>query len=80
MNDFRDEILAGLASGTITPADADSAAPRRLTLTKGGIHLSLARAADLRKRVEAIFEEFESADDPDGITLAGLVAIYPIEP
>lgn len=75
----RDEILAGIAAGRITTGDAEPDPQRRLTVRKEGVHLSPARAAEFRARIEAVFTEFDSDQDAEGINIAALVAIYPIE-
>jgi len=50
-----------------------------LTITKSGVRLNPVRAAELRERIEAVIAAFDSDNDPDGINIAALVAIYPIE-
>ena len=75
----RDEILAGVASGTIVADERSPDSPDKLSLSKGGIHLSLARAIEFRRQIEGVLEAFASDNEAGGITLAVLLAIYPIE-
>ena len=75
----RDEVLAGLAAGRISTGQSDPADPRRLTLTKGGAKLSPANVALFRSRIQAVLAEIESDPEPDGLNLAVLVAVYPVE-
>lgn len=75
----RDEVLDGVRAGRIATADADRDPQRRLTISKSGVRLNPVRAAELRERIEAVIAAFDSDNDPDGINIAALVAIYPIE-
>ena len=75
----RDEVLYGVRAGRITTGDTDRDPQRRLTISKNGVRLNPVRAAELRERIEAVIAAFDSDNDPDGINIAALVAIYPIE-
>jgi DNA-binding transcriptional ArsR family regulator len=76
----RDEVLSGISDGRISTGDADPDDWRRLTLTKSGLRVSPARAAEFRARIEAVLADFEDDAEPDGYNLATVVAIYPVEP
>ena len=75
----RDEILTNVANGTIVSSETEPDSPRRLTVGKNIARLSIARAIEFRQQVEAVLKAFEDDHEPDGITLATLVAIYPVE-
>ena len=77
----RHEIEVAIHLGSI---DVSDGAPpeRRLVLSRGVVHLSPVRAAELRERLLAMLEEFEVDSDPaDGSAAYGTVlAVYPLPP
>jgi len=75
----RDEILTNVAKGTIVSSEGEPDSPRRLTIGKTIARLSVARAIEFRQQVEALLKAFDDDHEPDGISLATLVAIYPVE-
>ena len=71
----RDDIERGLRAGTITTAE-DAEPATKLLLARGLARLSPERAADLRARLVALFEEFSDEDGhaaEPGLPAFGLV-------
>jgi len=74
----RHEIEVAAHTGTI---DASASAPpeRRLLLSHGLVHLTPGRAAELRQRLVALIEEFDSDDGAESATYGTVFAVYPIQ-
>jgi DNA-binding transcriptional ArsR family regulator len=77
----RSEVERAIRAGAAEPGDA---APddRRLLVTRGIAHLTPARAAELRRRLQALTDEFgggQDAEDAEGARTFGVVlAVYPL--
>src|SRR6476660_6551758 len=75
----RDEIEKGLASGMIKSADD----PLSELLVRGLTMLAPDRAAELRRRLRELLEEFDTDDpsrvEPGAVPFGYLLAIYPLE-
>ena len=75
----RAEVEEAIRLGLIDFADT---APDqlRVLLTRGLASLSPGRAAELRKRLQAIADEFGDDADPDGDAYGIVLAVYPMPP
>ena len=75
----RDEIERGLASGMVKSEDD----PLRELLVRGLTMLHPDRAAELRRRLRELLEEFDTDDpskvEPGAVPFGYLIAIYPSE-
>jgi DNA-binding transcriptional ArsR family regulator len=69
----RGELIAALRA---LPPDADDV-PDRPLVTRGLARLTPERAAELRRRLVALLEEFEDGQPADAKAYAFLVALYP---
>jgi DNA-binding transcriptional ArsR family regulator len=73
----RDEIERGLASGLVKSSDD----PLSELMIRGLTMLPPDRAAELRRRLRELLEEFDTADpsevEPGGVPFGYLVALYP---
>jgi DNA-binding transcriptional ArsR family regulator len=84
----RDEVEAAIRIGAadapapVNPAATSAGMPphRRLLLSRGLARLSPDRAAELRRRLEALETEFEHDDAPHGEPYGLLLAVYPLPP
>lgn len=73
----RNEVEEAIRTGAV---DMDEAAPeeRRVMLSRGLARLSPGRAAELRRRLRAIEDEFGEDLDPDGQAYGVVFAVYPM--
>lgn len=70
----RDEIETAMRSGAINPATGDE----RLLVTRGVARLSPARAAEYRRRLLELQDEFSDEDDPAAGSWGVVLAVYPL--
>jgi DNA-binding transcriptional ArsR family regulator len=77
----RAEVELSLRLGAIK-TDPGAVDERSLLLTKGLARLTPSRAAELRKRLQALLEEFgdDPPTEPDGRAFGMVVALYPMPP
>ncbi|HEY3334117.1 MAG TPA: helix-turn-helix domain-containing protein, partial [Candidatus Limnocylindrales bacterium] len=77
----RAEVELSLRLGAIR-ADAESSDERSLLLTRGLARLTPPRAAELRKRLQALLDEYgdDPSSDPDGRAFGIVLALYPMPP
>ncbi len=75
----RSELEAALRIGLIDLSE-DAPDDRRILLSRGLARLSSPRAAELRRRLRELTEEFADDDDPDGIPFGIVLAVYPMPP
>jgi DNA-binding transcriptional ArsR family regulator len=59
---------------------ADAPQERRVLLSRGLARLTPARVAELRKRLQALSDEFGGDTDPDGTAFGIVLAVYPLPP
>jgi DNA-binding transcriptional ArsR family regulator len=73
----RNEIEEAIQTGVIQ-TDADVPEERRVMLSRGLARLSPARVVELRRRLQAIEDEFGEDVDPDGQPYGVVFAVYPM--
>jgi hypothetical protein len=73
----RGEVEQAIREGVIDPT-AEASDERRVTLSRGLARLSPARAAELRTRLQALYEEFGDDADPDDRAYGFVFALYPM--
>jgi DNA-binding transcriptional ArsR family regulator len=73
----RNEIEEAIRTGVIDTG-ADGPDERRVILSRGLARLSPARAVELRRRLQAIEDEFGENADPDGDAYGVVFAVYPM--
>jgi DNA-binding transcriptional ArsR family regulator len=73
----RHEIELAIHLGTIDVAEA-APPERRLLLSRGAVRLTPARAAELRARLAALIEEFDSEPGDDAGPYGLVLAVYPL--
>lgn len=73
----RNEIEEAIRTGVIDTA-AEAPEERRVVLSRGLARLTPARAAELRRRIKSIEDEFGEDVDPDGAAYGVVFAVYPM--
>ena len=75
----RDEIEAAMRSGAIDPSKAHG---DRILVSRGLARMTPARAAEFRRRLGELAEEFATLDDsdPEGQPWGVVLAVYPLSP
>jgi DNA-binding transcriptional ArsR family regulator len=74
----RDEIEAALRGGPADPADGDGPEADRVMVARSLARLSPERAAELKRRLAALVEEFGTDDQPDSVGWSVVLAVYPM--
>jgi DNA-binding transcriptional ArsR family regulator len=75
----REEVEATVRADASVLAK-DAPLHRQLFLSRGLARLSPARAEELRRRLQALEEEFDNVDAPDAGPYGFVVALYPLAP
>jgi DNA-binding transcriptional ArsR family regulator len=74
----RDEIEAAMRSGAIDPSQAGE---DRILVSRSLSRMTPARAAEYRRRLAELAEEFDTVDgDPEGQPWGVVLAVYPLPP
>ncbi len=77
----RSEVERAIRAGAADPGDTGDES-RRLLVSRGLTHLTPARAAELRARLQALADEFggeqDPVDAPGALTYGLVVAVYPL--
>ncbi len=74
----RDEVEEAIRLGVIDPAE-QAPEESRVLLSRGLARFTPARAAELRRRLRALADEFDD-DDADGVPFGIVLAVYPMPP
>jgi DNA-binding transcriptional ArsR family regulator len=75
----RSELEAALRMGLIDLSE-DAPDDRRVLLSRGLARLSPSRAAEVRRRLRELTEEYADDADPDGLPFGIVLAVYPMPP
>jgi DNA-binding transcriptional ArsR family regulator len=76
VSETRRQIMDSIALGTLDPSDETPG--RRLVLFRNRLRLSPDRVAAFTERLQALMNEEDAGDDPDGVEHGMLIAFYPM--